>query len=157
MSHKNNAFMFKCSQYPFIEDVICNSRIYSWKWIIKKIYICILVDSSCKTNSSFLTSRNVDTSVANNCFPTIWEVWKIFFEWGSKYCLLVACFTKFKSKNYIIFNSCWVNERLLLHIRNASSHYMLTFEFICLIHDWVEQRCLPRSNLAYNNKKALRT
>ena len=155
MGYKYHQFILKSFLYAVFENIICNLRIDSTQWVIKKVNVSFRIHGPSQTYSCFLSSGYIDSSFANNCIGTLCEFFDIvnqarIFESFCKQLLIPL----FPEKD-IVLDGSWIYKRFLLNVGNGTSDIASAWALPCFFHNWMEKRSLSTSYLANNNQKII--
>lgn len=77
VSSKDYNLVAQSSRYAFSEHIFSNTRVNSAQRIVEQENVGFRIHSSSETDSSFLSSRNIETLVSNLCFDSFGEELKI--------------------------------------------------------------------------------
>lgn len=118
MSDEDDQLLFQDPTNTIREYLIRHLRIDCTQRIIQKHDVGVRINSPCKTNSSFLPTRDIDASLSNNCLRSISEYFQIPRQLRCRNALFEPFFVKFFSEEDVLLNTSRENERLLFNICN---------------------------------------
>lgn len=74
VSDQDDALVLEGPKDCLVKDAVGHSRIDSRQWVIQKIDVCVLVDSTGEADPCLLPTRDVDASLPDDSLPSIREV-----------------------------------------------------------------------------------
>lgn len=131
---------------------LANVSVNRRKWIIKQVYVCVLVQGSRQTNTSSLPTRKCDSSRTNDGIVVLCKLVKIWKKTANIHDTVVLLLIKFVEEQDILLHAHGKDWRCLGTIRYLPvQHYV---RLLLRVHDKqfsqkaLQQRRLSRANRA---------
>jgi hypothetical protein len=120
MGNQHHDLCAQQSTNAFFKNTHCNLRINSRQRVVEQIDVCLGVNCSGKADSRFLSSTDVDASLANHSEVSVLEIVNVLakarcFKTASEQTIVV-----WLSKQDVVTDRTGDNEWLLLDIRHRS-------------------------------------
>jgi len=153
MGHKNDKFVFKCLLNALFENCSGYFRINCTQRIIKKIDICIWINSSGQRHPCFLSTRDVYSSFTYHGFFFSFESVDISDKLTGFKSFLESLFIILKTKADIIFYGSREDKWLLLYIGNSTLDCLVTCRPTGFTHQGMQKSWFSTSHCSSHYHK----
>ena len=104
-----------------LEYFFADVSVECWDWVIHQINVCVSIDSSSKTDSSFLATWKVYSLFAYLCLVSCRQNLKVTSQLALADSLCISLWVERKTKQYIISDRLVLNPRALLNKSHGPS------------------------------------
>ena len=153
MRHQDDHLIFEVLNYTLLEDLTRDFRVHCAERVVKQKDVSIRVHGPCKTDSSLLAARDIDSTLANHGVFAFCKHVHVLVQLADPHCSLEALLVIVEPKANILLDRGRENEWLLLNICDASFDIVHASSHTCLAHESVQQRCLTTANGTDHDQK----